>query len=101
MMGNMMEKLMAMQQQMEESKKRLENIQVEAESPEGAVKVVFTGNKSLKSVHISPEWLQNADAEQLEDYLVIAVNKGLKQAESVWESEMKGMAGSMIPGLGL
>lgn len=99
MFGDMMGKLQEMQQRMEESKKRLDTIFVDAESPNGMVKVTFTGNKKVKSVTVSPDLLQNNDAEELEDHLIIAMNKGLEAAEKVWESEMKGMAGGLLPGL--
>lgn len=99
MFGDMMGKLQEMQQKMEESKKRLETVYVDAESPNGKVKVTLTGNKKVKSIYISPELLQQSDAEELEDHLVIAINKGLESAEKVWESEMRGMAGGILPGL--
>lgn len=96
-----MGKLQAMQQQMEETKKRLDTLYVDGESPEGLVKATFTGNRKVKGITVSPELLQRNDAEELEDHLVIALNKGLEAAEKVWESEMKGMAGGLMPGLGL
>lgn len=101
MFGDMMGKLQAMQQKMEESKKRLDTVYVDGASPDGSVKVTLTGNRKVKSVSISPELLQRNDSEELEDHLVIALNKGLEAAEKVWESEMKGMAGGLMPGLGL
>lgn len=93
-----MGKLQEMQRQMEETKKRLDTIYVDAESPDGLVKVTLTGNRQVKNIHVAPELLQR-DAEELEDLLVIALNKGLASAEKVWESEMKGMAGGILPGL--
>lgn len=97
----MMGKLQAMQQKMEESKKRLDTIFVDGTSPDGSVKVTFTGNRKVKAVSVSPELLGRNDAEELEDQLVMALNRGLEAAEKVWESEMKGMAGGLMPGLGM
>lgn len=99
MFGDMMGKLQEMQRKMEESKKRLETVYVDVESPNGLVRATFTGNKKVKSITISPELLQRNDAEELEDHLVIAMNKGLEAAEKVWESEMQGMAGGLLPGM--
>jgi len=93
-----MGKLQEMQRQMEETKKRLDTIYVDAESPDGLVKITFTGNRQVKNIHIAPELLQR-DAEELEDLLVVTLNKGLASAEKVWESEMKGMAGGLLPGM--
>lgn len=100
MFGDMMGKLQAMQQKMEESKRRLDNVYVDAESPSGLVKVTFTGNKKIKNISVDESLVSGGDKEELEDHLVLAINKGLEKAEQVWESEMKGMAGGLIPGIG-
>jgi DNA-binding YbaB/EbfC family protein len=100
MFGNMMEKLQQMQQKMEESKKRLDNITVEGEAGSGAVKVEFTGNRKLKSIVIQHALLNPESKEELEDLIAVAVNRGLEQAERVWEAEMKNSASGMLPGIG-
>lgn len=101
MLGNMMEKLQQMQQKMEESKRRLDNITVEGEAGSGAVKAQFTGNRKLKSINIQQNLLSLESKEELEDLILVAVNRGLEQAERVWEAEMKNSASGMLPGLGL
>lgn len=98
MFGDMMGKLQQMQQQMEESKRRLDTLYVDASSPNGMVKVTLTGNRKVKNITVDPELLKG-DKEELEDHLVLALNKGLENAEKLWESEMRGMAGGLIPGL--
>lgn len=99
MFGNMMGKLQEMKQRMDEIKARLDTITVDGTSPDGKVKVSVTGNRKLKSIHIHDDSLL-ADKEQLEDYLIIAMNQALEKAENAHETEMKSAASGMMPGLG-
>lgn len=99
-MGNFMEKLQQMQVQMEVSKKKLDQIIVEGISPQDKVIVKMNGNRKIVSVSIKGE-LNSLEREELEDYLVLAVQNALDKAEIVNEKEMKGAAGSMLPGMGL
>jgi nucleoid-associated protein EbfC len=94
MFEDMMGKL---QQQMEESKKRLDSVIVEADAGGGAVKVKMTGNREVKSVWISDE-LHKGDKEELEDLLSVAFNRALALADKAHEEEMRGAAGGLLPG---
>ena len=103
MFGDMMGKLQEMKQQVEETKKRLDSVYVSGEAQNGAVKVTATANRQIKSIEIADE-LMEEDKEQLEDLLIIALNKALENAENVNAAEMKGAAGGLLsgmPGLGL
>lgn len=98
-MFDMMKKLQEAQRQMQEIRNRLDAITVEGKSPEGKVVVTVTGNRKIKGIRfVDASILQ--DREQLEDYLVIAMNEAIGKADHVNEAEMKAAAGSMIPGLG-
>lgn len=94
MFEDMMGKL---QKQMEESKKRLDSIIVEADAGGGAVKVKMTGNREVKSITISDE-LHKGDKEELEELLTVAVNRAHALAEKAHEDEMRGAAGGILPG---
>jgi len=98
-MFDMMKKLQEAQQQMQKIKDKLDTITVEGKSPEGKVVVTFTGNRKMKGIRFVDTGILE-DREQLEDYLVIAVNDAIGKADQVNEAEMKAAAGSMIPGLG-
>ena len=98
MFGNMMDKLQEMKQKMEETKKRLDAITVTGEAANGQIKVMATGNRKIKSVSIS-EVIKNADKEELEDQLTVALNRALEQAEKINEAEMAGAAKGMLPGM--
>lgn len=97
-MNSMMQKLMQMQQKVEETKTKLETISVEGEAANGKLKVLINGNRIVKSVNISPD-LKDADLEELEDYLVIAINNAIEQANRINETEMQSAASGLIPGM--
>lgn len=93
--NNMMSKLGEMKQRMEESKARLDHITVEGEAYEGAVKVIATGNRTIKDVQISDKLMH--DRTELEDMLVLAMNRAIEQADRVNEAEMQGTAKDFLP----
>jgi len=96
MLGNMMEKLQEMQQKMKESKERLGRLRIEAEAGNNAVKVVVNGNREVRSIEIEPSMCLPERREELEDFIVIALNRALKLAEASWETEMRGNAGGLL-----
>jgi DNA-binding protein YbaB len=53
---------------MEETKKRLDTVLVDEQSTDGLLKVTITANRTIKSVTIADDLLQ--DKEQLEDYMI-------------------------------
>ncbi|HEU4555272.1 MAG TPA: YbaB/EbfC family nucleoid-associated protein [Chitinophaga sp.] len=101
MFGDLFGKLQEAQQKMEEGKERLSHVTVDGEAGDGAVKVVATGNREIKHITIADRLLAPENKEDLEDLLITALNRAMKNAENVWESEMKGLAGGMLGGLGL
>ncbi|WP_207533672.1 YbaB/EbfC family nucleoid-associated protein [Desertivirga arenae] len=96
----MFDKLLQVQQQAEEIKKRLDTVIVSGEAEAGKIKVTSTGNKSITSITIDENFLKEADKEELEELLVVAVNKALAQAESVHQSEMAAASQNMLGNLG-
>jgi DNA-binding YbaB/EbfC family protein len=101
MFGDLFGKLQEAQQKMQEGKQRLANVTVDGEAGDGAVKVVVNGNREIKSITIGDHLLSPDNKEELEDLLITALNRALKNAENAWEAEMKGVAGGMLGGLGL
>ena len=96
----MFDKLMAAQQKAEEIKKRLDQVMVMGEAEGGAIKVTATANKEVTDVSIDAAFLANADKEELEELLTVAINHAMKQAENVSQTEMQGAAKDMLGGLG-
>ncbi len=96
----MFDKLLQVQQQAEEIKKRLDNITVTGEAESGKIKVTATGNKQITSINIDESFFKEADKEELEELLVVALNKAIAQAENVHQSEMQAVSQSMLGNLG-
>jgi nucleoid-associated protein EbfC len=92
----MFDKLMQAQQMAGEIKKRLDNISVMAEVEGGKIKISSTANKRITNVSIDPQFLASADAEELEDLLLTAMNKVLEQADNVHQTEMQAVMRNMM-----
>lgn len=96
----MMGKLKETQQRMEETKKRLDSVLVDEQSTDGLLKVTITANRTIKSVTIDDSLLE--DKEQLEDYMILVMNKAIEKATKVNEAELDAVAKMdmpMIPGM--
>ncbi|MFA7325662.1 MAG: YbaB/EbfC family nucleoid-associated protein [Candidatus Kapaibacterium sp.] len=101
--GGMMDKIRNMQTEMEETKRRLKEIKVSAESGGGMVKVTMSCDTRLKSIEIDDALLKADDKAMMEDLIVAATNKAMEEVEKTVEQEMGKMKDGMpnIPGLNL
>ncbi len=95
----MFDKLMEMKKRMDAVKSRLDTMVVSGEADQGNVKVSMNGNRKVLDVKLNLSFLNQEDSEQLEELLQLAMNRALEQSERVNESEMKSVAGSMLPGM--
>ena len=96
----MFDKILEAQQKAAEVKTRLDGITVTGVAEGGKVSVSANGNKKILAITIDEALVQEADKEQLEDLLLVAVNKALEQAENVHQSETAAMAQQMLGGMG-
>lgn len=96
----MFDKLMEARQKAGEVKKRLDAITVYGSVEGGKINVKANANKVIQAIGIDPDFLKEADKEELEELLVTAVNKAIEQAENVSQSEMAALTKSMLGGLG-
>jgi len=96
----MFDKLFEAQQKAAEAKKRLDDITVNGVAEGGKITVTATGNKVVKSISIDDSFYKEADREELEELLAVAINKALEQAENVSQSETAAMAKNMFGNLG-
>ena len=94
-------KLQEAQQKMLEGKQKLAEVVIDGDAGEGSVKVSVTGNGQVKTISINEQLLSAERKEELEDLLIIALNRALENAEKMREEEMKGLAGGMLGGMGL
>ncbi|MGO4921078.1 YbaB/EbfC family nucleoid-associated protein [Maribacter spongiicola] len=96
MMG-MMGKLKETQKKVEETKKRLDTVTLEEKSNDNLISVTITANRELKKIVIDDSLLQ--DKEQLEDYLILTLNKAIKKATNVNETELAAVAKDGMPNI--
>jgi len=96
----MMGKLKETQRKIEETKKRLDSVLIDEQNTDGTLKITFTANGKLKSIDIDDSLLE--DKDQLEDYLIVTLNKAIEKAANVNQSELDAVAKvdmPMIPGM--
>ncbi len=101
MFGDLFSKLQEAQQKMQEGKQKLGDVIIEGEAGNGAVRVSVTGTREIKTIAIDSQLMTADRKEELEDLLITALNRALKNAEQAWEDEMKDVAGGMLGGLGM
>ena len=93
-LSGMMKQLQETQKKVAEKRKQLDTVLID-EVLEGKVKVTVTANREIKSIQVDDSMLQ--DAEELEDYLVLTLNKALKRANEINEREMGAAAKNGLP----
>ncbi len=96
MMG-MMGKLKETQAKVEATKERLHTVMIDENSSDGLLKVTVTANRTIKAINISDDLL--SDKEQLEDYLILTINKAIERATSVNEAELAAVAKEGMPNI--
>ena len=96
-MMNMMGKLKETQKKVEETKKRLDTVLIDEKSSDGLLSITLTANRSIKSIDIADKLLDNK--EQLEDYLILTLNKAIEKATNVNEAELAAVAKEGMPNI--
>ena len=96
-LSGMMNKLKDAQQKVEETKVRLNSVLVDEASTDGKLKITLTANSEIKAISIDDSLL--SDAEELEDYLILALNKAIDKATKINEVEMAAAAKDGMPNI--
>ena len=91
----MMGKLKETQEKVEATKKRLDTVLVDEASNDGLLKVTLTANRKIRSIDVDDSLL--ADKEQLEDYLVLTLNKAIEKATEINDAELAAVAKDGMP----
>ncbi|RXG20851.1 YbaB/EbfC family nucleoid-associated protein [Leeuwenhoekiella aequorea] len=94
MMG-MMGKIKEAQQKAEDTKKRLETVYIDEKSNDNLLEVAVSVAGAVKKINISDELLE--DKEQLEDYLILTLNKALARAKANYDQELAAVAKEGMP----
>ena len=93
----MMSKLKEAKKKVEETKKRLDTVLVDEASNDNKLKITLTANRTIKSIDIDDALLE--DKEQLEDYLVLTLNKAIERATQINEAELAAAAKDGMPNI--
>lgn len=96
-LGGMMDKLKQAQQKVEETKQRLNTVLIDENGANGKLHITVTANREIKAISIDESLLQ--DNEELEDYLILTLNKALSRANAINEQEMAMAAKSGMPNI--
>jgi len=93
----MMGKLKETQEKVAATKKRLDTVYLDEKSSDGLIRVTLTANRQLKTIEIDDSLLE--DKEQLEDYLILTLNKAIEKATKVHEAEISAVAKEGMPNI--
>ena len=93
----MMGKLRETQQKIEATKLRLDTVLIDEQSTDGLLKVIVTANRKIKSIEIDERLL--TDKEQLEDYLILVLNKAIAKATNLNEAELDAVTKVNMPNI--
>ncbi|AWH74974.1 MULTISPECIES: YbaB/EbfC family nucleoid-associated protein [unclassified Dokdonia] len=96
MMG-LMGKLQEAKVKAEETKERLKTVLVDESSSDNLLKLTVTASGRLKEISLDDSLLE--DKEQLEDYLILTLNKALEKAQNIHDTEMAAVAKEGMPNI--
>ena len=96
MMG-MMGKIKEAQEKVEATKQRMDTVLIDEKSSDNLLNVTVTASRKIKNISIDPELLE--DQEQLEDYLILTLNKALSKAEGIYDQEVAAAAKDGMPNI--
>jgi len=89
-----------LQAKLAKAQKELENVTLEVSSGGGAVTVTVNGQQEIQSVKISPEVIDPADVELLEDLVLTAVREAIAKSKETAAKQLGELTGGLnIPGL--
>jgi nucleoid-associated protein EbfC len=81
-----------------EMQAKLAEIEVIADAGEGAVVVTMKANLELDNIKLDKSKLDLTDLEQLEDYLIVAVNEAIVKAQTKAAAETQKAMNDLLPG---
>lgn len=96
-LAGMMGKLKETQEKVKATKERLNSVTIEEKSSDNLLSVIITANRTVKAINIDDQLLD--DKEQLEDYLVLTLNKAIEKATQINEAELGAVAKEGMPNI--
>lgn len=87
-----------LEKQQAELQQKLADVLVSAEAGDEAVIVSAGADMHIENIRIDPAKVDTNDLEQLEDLLVVALNRALEMAREKAGAETAQLLGGMFPG---
>ncbi|MBC7333268.1 MAG: YbaB/EbfC family nucleoid-associated protein [Actinobacteria bacterium] len=98
--SQMLKQAKMVQKQLEVVNQELKNMEFEASSGGGAVRVKVNGQQEVKDIKINREMIGEEDFEMLEDMILVAINDALNQSRQAAKNKLASLTGGLsIPGL--
>ncbi|MEM6321811.1 MAG: YbaB/EbfC family nucleoid-associated protein [Bacteroidota bacterium] len=89
------------EQQQKELQEKLSKIEVKGEAGDGAIQVTANANQKILNISIDKSKLDWEDSEEVEDLLLVAINRTLEKAMAKQgEESQKLLQNMMPPGMG-
>lgn len=99
-MNQMVKKAQKMQEDITRVQEEIEQKEFTKQVGGGAMELVMTGDRKLKSVTLKPEVVDPEDIEMLQDLIISGVNEILQDIEDYSTEEMGKVTGGVsLPGL--
>ncbi|MGB5941449.1 MAG: YbaB/EbfC family nucleoid-associated protein [Leeuwenhoekiella sp.] len=95
MFGDMMAKIQEAQAKAEATKERLKTVYINEKSNDNLLNVEVSVAGTVKKINIEDSLLE--DKEQLEDYLILTLNKALERARKNYDAELAAVAKDGLP----
>ena len=86
--NQLMKEAKKMQADMEKSQEELTQKEFDCSVGGGAVEVVVTGDKKIKTIKIKQEVVDPDDVEMIEDLILTCVNEALRKVDSAQAAEL-------------
>lgn len=86
-----------MEEQQKALREQLQNITIEAEAGDGAIKITANAAREITNIKVDPTLMDPEDPEQLEDLLLVAINRALEKAATKEAAESQKLISNMLP----
>lgn len=93
--NKLMQQAQAVQKQLEDANRQINEKECEGSASNGLVKVVMNGENRILSISIEKEILNPEDKEMIEDLLMIAVNDAADKVEEYKKERFGSMASAL------
>jgi len=97
MIGDLFTKLQEAREKIDEARKSLNSIVIEAVSEDKKIKVKANANKMITSIEIAEDLLSVSNKDHIEERLLDTINDALEEAAQKGEVEMKKITQGILP----